>query len=396
MKIIDVHSHWGTRRGYPLQTEAGARPAAGDLELGAALPHRGRDGGTTSATTACGPSSISASPSSGPLEEMRALHDYAFETERGPSRCHPRPLDPYRSAARRRRRRQASCGAASTSRIGFLGYRRLELAVAAGERPGYEPYYELCIEAGIPGADLRRHHRARRRPAGRRRRHPRPLPPAPPRPGRRDAIPSSRSSPRGRAGRGRRRPSPCSCTSATSGTSCTAGRRSTTRPTSSTRSRAGSRTASCSAADYPLFTYERLVQATGAPRATRTEVLDEGVPQQRASASSPGRRGGLTWTSSLKDKVAIVGGASMGIGYGIARTLAAEGARVAITARREPALAQAARDDPRRDRRRGAARPGRLPPGRGLRARRRHGGRAARRHRHPRQQRRRPAARRPC
>jgi 3-oxoacyl-[acyl-carrier protein] reductase len=45
---------------------------------------------------------------------------------------------------------------------------------------------------------------------------------------------------------------------------------------------------------------------------------------------------------SLKDKVAIVGGASMGIGYGIARILAAEGARVAITARREPALRQAA------------------------------------------------------
>ena len=45
---------------------------------------------------------------------------------------------------------------------------------------------------------------------------------------------------------------------------------------------------------------------------------------------------------NLKDKVAIVGGASMGIGYGIARTLAAEGARVAITARREPALRQAA------------------------------------------------------
>jgi 3-oxoacyl-[acyl-carrier protein] reductase len=44
----------------------------------------------------------------------------------------------------------------------------------------------------------------------------------------------------------------------------------------------------------------------------------------------------------LKDKVAIVGGASMGIGYGMARTLAAEGARVVITARREPALARAA------------------------------------------------------
>src|SRR5262245_54291436 len=44
----------------------------------------------------------------------------------------------------------------------------------------------------------------------------------------------------------------------------------------------------------------------------------------------------------LKGKVAIVGGASMGIGYGIARMLAAEGAKVAMTARREPALRAAA------------------------------------------------------
>jgi 3-oxoacyl-[acyl-carrier protein] reductase len=44
----------------------------------------------------------------------------------------------------------------------------------------------------------------------------------------------------------------------------------------------------------------------------------------------------------LKNKIAIVGGASQGIGYGIARTLAGEGARVAITARREADLARAA------------------------------------------------------
>jgi 3-oxoacyl-[acyl-carrier protein] reductase len=44
----------------------------------------------------------------------------------------------------------------------------------------------------------------------------------------------------------------------------------------------------------------------------------------------------------LDGKVAIVGGASQGIGYGIARTLAAEGATVAITARREADLLAAA------------------------------------------------------
>jgi 3-oxoacyl-[acyl-carrier protein] reductase len=44
----------------------------------------------------------------------------------------------------------------------------------------------------------------------------------------------------------------------------------------------------------------------------------------------------------LSGKVAIVGGGSQGIGYGIARVLAAEGARVVITARREKDLIPAA------------------------------------------------------
>lgn len=45
---------------------------------------------------------------------------------------------------------------------------------------------------------------------------------------------------------------------------------------------------------------------------------------------------------SLDGKVAIVGGASQGIGYGIATMLASEGAKVAITARRADALNKAA------------------------------------------------------
>ena len=46
----------------------------------------------------------------------------------------------------------------------------------------------------------------------------------------------------------------------------------------------------------------------------------------------------------LEGKVAIVNGASQGIGLAIARTLAEEGARVAISARREPALGAACDD----------------------------------------------------
>src|SRR6188768_3533928 len=45
---------------------------------------------------------------------------------------------------------------------------------------------------------------------------------------------------------------------------------------------------------------------------------------------------------ALKGKVAIVGGASQGIGFAIARLLAAEGARVAMVARRRDPLDRAA------------------------------------------------------
>ncbi len=44
----------------------------------------------------------------------------------------------------------------------------------------------------------------------------------------------------------------------------------------------------------------------------------------------------------LREKVAIVGGASRGIGFAIARTLASEGAKVALVARRKPELERAA------------------------------------------------------
>jgi 3-oxoacyl-[acyl-carrier protein] reductase len=62
------------------------------------------------------------------------------------------------------------------------------------------------------------------------------------------------------------------------------------------------------------------------------------------NGSSPTSASGLEthMELGLKGKAAIVGGASMGIGYGIARQLAADGARIAITARREPGLAKAA------------------------------------------------------
>ena len=48
------------------------------------------------------------------------------------------------------------------------------------------------------------------------------------------------------------------------------------------------------------------------------------------------------WVSTLQGKVAIVTGASAGIGEGLARMLAAEGVAVALAARREDELARVA------------------------------------------------------
>ena len=74
----------------------------------------------------------------------------------------------------------------------------------------------------------------------------------------------------------------------------------------------------------------------------------QGVPPAMPSAFCRGRvQGASDMDLELEGKVAIVGGASMGIGYGIARTLAAEGASVAITARRDPGLREARPSDPR-------------------------------------------------
>ena len=71
----------------------------------------------------------------------------------------------------------------------------------------------------------------------------------------------------------------------------------------------------------------------------------------------------------LAGKCAIVGGASQGIGYGIAHLLAAEGARVAITGAPRQRPARRRRKDGGGNRRRDLAGAGRLPSGRGLRTR---------------------------
>src|SRR3977135_4353603 len=81
MKLIDIHSHWGTKRGYPLQTpeELALQRQTWNSEVRyhteAEMAQHFRDNGVR-AILDLGFAKYR------PLEEMQALHDYAFEVER--------------------------------------------------------------------------------------------------------------------------------------------------------------------------------------------------------------------------------------------------------------------------------------------------------------------------
>ena len=80
MKIIDVHSHWGTRRGFPLQTpeELAQQHATWNSKPNYMTEAEMADYFRASNVATILDFGFSKFR---PLEEMRALHDYAFETE---------------------------------------------------------------------------------------------------------------------------------------------------------------------------------------------------------------------------------------------------------------------------------------------------------------------------
>ena len=148
MKLIDVHSHWGTRRGYPLQTEKelAQQRATWSSETRyhteAEMADHFRQNGVR-AILDLGYAKYR------PMQEMRALHDYAFETEaahRDVILGHWIHVDPARAGpdgVRELRR-------CIDKRIGFLGYAISASLTPPASDPLYKPYYDLCIEAGIP------------------------------------------------------------------------------------------------------------------------------------------------------------------------------------------------------------------------------------------------------
>jgi uncharacterized protein len=147
MQIIDVHSHWGTRRGYPLQTEAelAQQRATWNSEphymSEAAMAQYFRDNGVRAILDFGFAKFL-------PAEEMQALHDYAFDTERAHRDAilgHWIHIDPRSGAAGLSELRRCI-----DRRIGFLGFAVSSSLTPPASDPGFDPYYRLCIEAGIP------------------------------------------------------------------------------------------------------------------------------------------------------------------------------------------------------------------------------------------------------
>ena len=147
MRYIDMHSHWKTRRGYVLQTEAElakqrhtwrSEPEYASEEEMAEDFRRVNvqvilDFGFTKFV---------------PVDEARDLHDYAFDTQRRFSDVilgnwlHFQP----ESGPSARQEFERCLDVAS----GFVGLAVSGSGGVPASDPAYDPFYRLCIEANVP------------------------------------------------------------------------------------------------------------------------------------------------------------------------------------------------------------------------------------------------------
>ncbi len=147
MKIIDIHSHWGTERGFPLRTpeERAQQRATWNSETSYATE--------AEMTQYFRDSNVQAILDFGfakflPHEEMQALHDYAFDVERENRDAvlgHWIHIDPRSGDAGLKELRRCI-----DNRIGFIGFGVSSSLTPPSSDPLFDPYYRLCIEAGIP------------------------------------------------------------------------------------------------------------------------------------------------------------------------------------------------------------------------------------------------------
>lgn len=147
MKLIDIHSHWGTKRGYPLQTEeelAQQRKTWNSdprYHTEEEMVQHFRDNDVRTIldfgfTRYMDPA------------ESRALHDYAFEVQRASGDRvvgHWVHFDPKRGPSGLFEFRRCIDVAP-----GFLGLGVNGSGGPPASDPLWFPFYDLCIQAGVP------------------------------------------------------------------------------------------------------------------------------------------------------------------------------------------------------------------------------------------------------
>jgi predicted TIM-barrel fold metal-dependent hydrolase len=147
MTLIDIHSHWGTRRGYVLQTEAELAQqrttwrSEPSYHTEAEMAQYFRDSGVK-VILDFGFTKFR------PMDEVRALHDYAFETERAHRNVilgHWLHIAPETGVEGVRELRRCI-----ENRVGFIGFGVSGSLSPPPSDPSWDPYYKLCIEAKIP------------------------------------------------------------------------------------------------------------------------------------------------------------------------------------------------------------------------------------------------------
>jgi len=147
MKMIDIHSHWGTKRGYTLRTdeELAQQKKTWNSEPKYATEDQMADYFRRSNVRAVLDFGFTKFI---PLDEARAVHDYGFETERAHADAiigHWIHIDPHTGLEGVRELRRCI-----ENGPGFIGFAVSGSGSGAPSDPAWKPFYELCIEATIP------------------------------------------------------------------------------------------------------------------------------------------------------------------------------------------------------------------------------------------------------
>ncbi len=147
MHIVDLHSHWGTRRGYPFQTP---EELAQQRRVFRSDPSYVTEEEMAGHFRAMGVQTIlDLGVRAVSIEELRDLHDYALDVQRRfadvvlGNWLHVDPRLGDAGLAELERCRHAKAGVVGLAVAG-AGFN-----VTAAD-PAYEPFYRFCVETGTP------------------------------------------------------------------------------------------------------------------------------------------------------------------------------------------------------------------------------------------------------